>query len=157
MDPFSALSLCGEVAIAITGFSGVVLVFGEGRGVAPKKDDNVLLQTLFTGSLVPLFLIAVAFVVNSASLDLSTTWRASSAAHVVTLVVILIMRGRGGSLVVPAPGGRLILAGSPIVLLLSVANIVSLHAFWPFLAVVWWGIIVSLWAFVALIFASRAA
>jgi hypothetical protein len=29
MEPFEALSLCAEIAIAITGFSGVVLVLAN--------------------------------------------------------------------------------------------------------------------------------
>ena len=53
MGPFEALSLCGEVDIAITGFSGVVLVFGERGGAACGEVDRVRFRMLFTGMASP--------------------------------------------------------------------------------------------------------
>jgi hypothetical protein len=40
---------------------------------------------------------------------------------------------------------------------LSIWNALSHHSFWPVLTVVWWGIAVSLFAFVGLIFSKDAA
>ena len=46
--------------------------------------------------------------------------------------------------------------GAIATLSLSIWNAVSHHSFWPVLAVVWWAIGVSLFAFVGLIFSKDA-
>jgi hypothetical protein len=54
-------------------------------------------------------------------------------------------------------GGSVVLVVAFLVLCLQVANVFSLHAFWPVLVAVWWGLAVSLFSFVSLLFYTRAA
>jgi hypothetical protein len=155
LEPFDALFLCAEVTIAILGFSGIVVVFGR---ISPESDGPSNFHTLFRGTLTPLGIIAIASILDAAALERGQIWRICSAIHSVALCVILIFAQsairRGGSL---ARGMRLPLVGGIATLGLSIWNALSHHSFWPVLTVVWWGIAVSLFAFVALIFSKDAA
>lgn len=168
MAPFEALALCAEIAIGITGFSGVVLVFRE-RDSERAGLQPILFRTLFTATLIPLGLIAVAFVMDAAAIEPSVTWRICSAIHALAVCataslnfrdVLRARRAQADSLGRPsqlvAKGGLAVLAIALLVIGLQVVNAISLHAFWPFLVAVWWGIAVSLFAFVGLLFAGRS-
>ena len=48
-----------------------------------------------------------------------------------------------------------VLTGALLVLGLQLANSIWLHAFWPVLTAVWWGIAVALFAFISLLFRAR--
>ena len=155
MEPFDALFLCAEVAIAILGFSGIVVVLGR---ISPENDGPSNFQTLFRGTLGPLGIIAVASVLDAAALERGHVWRICSAIHAVTFCVILAfahpaIRRRGNL----APGMWFPLVGGIAMLGLSIWNALSHHSFWPVLTVVWWAIAVSLFAFVGLIFSKEAA
>jgi hypothetical protein len=166
LEAFDALSLCAEIGIAITGFSGVVLVFGERAGRLSERRDRFLFRTLFTGSLIPLAIVAIAFILEAAAVERATTWRASSLIHLlgVSAASVFNIRAMQGarsneperSLVGSRILGALALVGALIVVGLQVVNVFSFHSFWPVLVAVWWGLAVSLAAFVALLFPSRA-
>ena len=155
MEPFDALSLCAEVAIAILGFSGIVVVFG---GYSHDETSEGLFQTLFRGTLIPLGIIAIASILDAAALERAQIWRICSAIQAVALSLVLVSAQspirRGGRV---APRMRLPIVGAIAVLSLSIWNAASHHAFWPVLLVVWWAIGVSLFAFVGLIFSKDAA
>ncbi len=74
MGAFEALSLCAEIAIAITGFSDVVLVFGDRREGARSPLDRILFRTLFAATLISLCLVAIAFILDAAGVARPTTW-----------------------------------------------------------------------------------
>jgi hypothetical protein len=160
MEPFSILSLCAELAIGITGFAGVVLVFGERNEASASPLDHVLFRPLFTGTLIPLALIAIASVLEAYGIMPSAIWRLCSAIHVPAILAAASLNvratGRTAS-VAGLRGDTVIIGGSVLVICLQLANAISIHEFWPFLIAVWWGIAVSLFAFVSLIFARRAA
>jgi hypothetical protein len=169
MEPFEALSLCGEVAIAITGFSGVVLVFGERRGGLLGSVEHLRFRMLFTATLIPLGLVSLASILDSYGLDQSATWRICSMVYIVAASVTGFLNVRAGArassgdrnLQVPRfasiwRGGAIALAVAFVVIALQLANALSLHSFWPVLIAVWWGIALSLFAFVGLVFPPRA-
>jgi len=165
MDPFDALSLCAEIAIAITGFSGVVLVFGSRTGHDWDAQDRLRFRMLFTATLNPLFLIGLAFILSAAEFSNTAIWRICSASYVVASGSTAFFNVRAGArldsgdseLQVPRfervwRGGALALGIAVLVLVLQIVNLVSLHAFWPVLFGAWWGIALSLFAFVGLLF-----
>jgi hypothetical protein len=158
VDPFESLSLCAEVAIAITGFSGVVLVFGDRRPSSSTRVDPVLFRIIFTGTLTPLGLVVIAFLLDAAEFGRPEIWRISSTVHAVS-VSLLYAFGGGTSeqrrSFSRARGGRIVTLASLLVIALSVLNAVSLHQFWPFLFAVWYGMALALFAFVQLVFSSR--
>lgn len=170
MEVFEALSLCAEIAIAITGFSGVVLVFGERAGRPARHLDRVLFRTLFTASLIPLGVVAIAFILEAAAIERTVTWRVSSLIHLLAVSAVSVFNFRAMRGVRPTSvpeeerrlvqlrrGGTVVFAGALVVLALQLGNVVSFHSFWPVLVAVWWGIAVSLAAFVALLFPSSDA
>ena len=170
MEPFEALSLCGEIAIAITGFSGVVLVFGERSGGAWAEIDRVRFRMLFTGTLTALGLIALAFILDASALERSVTWRSCSAVYVVSASVTTFFSVRAAARVdsgnpnlqIPRfgtvwRGGAVALLCAVLVMGLQFVNAVSVHSFWPVLVAAWWGSAVSLFAFVGLLFSSHVA
>jgi hypothetical protein len=168
VEPFDVLSLCAELAIAITGFSGVVLVFG-----APARGDwsdeaRIRFRVLFDCTLTPMGLIGLAFILDAAALERSTTWRICSSVYVPIAATFVFMSVRQSKRARPTGTGRplsrikraadtfgFLVAVS--VMALQLANASYLHAFWPFLVSVWWNIALSLWAFVGLLFPRRAA
>ncbi len=169
MEPFETLSLCAEIAIAITGFSGVVVALGERGGSRWSAGDLVRFRLLLSATLVPLGLIALAFVLDASDFDRIATWRACSAVHVVAVSLSAFLNVRAGAradsgdpnLQIPRfanvwRGGSIALIGALLVVALQLANAVSLQSFWPFLVAIWWGIGLSLFAFVGLLFPSPA-
>jgi hypothetical protein len=156
MSPFDALSVCAEVAIAILGFSGIVAVFGERHY---ERVGQPLFRTLFRGTLTPLGVIALAFILEGANLEEATTWRICSAAHAVaqSFIIYISVRQAGRTMAPVSFPLRTMMIGGLSILGLSVLNVVALHAFWPVLVVICWALGVSLFAFAGLIFSSRTA
>jgi hypothetical protein len=167
MEPFETLSLCAEIAIAITGFSGVVLVFRKQSGGASPESDRFLFRTLFTASLIPLGLIAVAQILDASGIERPITWRICSTVHLLGAPLAAffnvrdVRRGTQADIDRVRKGlqrhMRWVLLGALLVFGLQLANAIGLHSFWPVLIAVWWGIALSLSAFVSLLFTARAA
>jgi hypothetical protein len=170
MEPFEALSLCAEIAIAITGFSGVVLVFADRSGSASTEFDRFLFRTLFTATCIPLGLIAVAFILEASAFERATIWRTCSTIHLVAVSANMLFNRLvvSGARTVEANhraprffgewrAGAVVVVGALLVMALQLANVIGLHSFWPVLVAVWWAIAVSLLAFVSLLFFARAA
>ena len=112
---------------------------------------------LFTGTLLPLGIIALAYVLEAAALEHSLIWRICSSVQASTVLAIM---GLTSSLRDRSELGRgqpLVLLGAFVVMALQFTNVVTLHSFWPVLVALWWGIGLSLLAFLRLLFASRAA
>jgi hypothetical protein len=168
MDPFEALSLCAEIAIAVTGFSGVVLVLGgHDRGHASEV-DLVRFRLLISATLLPLAVVALAFILAAAEVEQSVAWRTCSLFWVVCASTTAYLNTRGAArlntgdrnLRVPRfqnvwRGGAVALSGALTVIAVQLANLIVLHAFWPVLLAVWWGIGLSLFAFVGLLFPAE--
>lgn len=162
MDPFGALALCGEIAIAIIGFSGIVLVFGRSR--ADWDDvDRVRFRMLFTATLLPIGIIAIAFILDAAAVDRVSIWRSCSAIHALMALLIAFANVRAASRIESGDndlqlprfktiwrGGAITLSLVLVIVGIQALNAVSLHAFWPVLLAIWWGIALSLVSFVSL-------
>ena len=118
-----------------------------------------MFRTLFRGTLTPLAIIALAFILEAASLDEPTSWRICSTAQAIPLSFVLfdalraIRRQPGSALLAPMVGAFLLLG----LLGLSALNALTLHEFWPVLTGICWALGVSLYAFAELIFSSNAA
>ena len=157
LEPFEVLAWCAEVAIAITGFSGVVLALSQRTGAGAPATAGLLFRMLFTGTLVPLGIIALASIFEAAALEHSLIWSICSFVHASAVLAIMGLSSslRDGSAL--GRGQPLVLLGGFGVMALQFTNVVSLHSFWPVLVAVWWGISLSLLAFMRLLFASRTA
>jgi hypothetical protein len=137
-------------------------VFGDRSAGFQATADRILFRTLFSGSLLSLGLVGVAFILDAAALDRPTSWRVCSLIHAACLLAstvssIALSRRGGERFFRWHRGGQVVFVVGVGTLGLSIANVVILHSFWPLLAVIWWGLAVSLWAFVALLFSARAA
>jgi hypothetical protein len=169
LEPLEALSLCAEIAIAITGFSGVVLVLGDRTAGAPVGIEQIMFRTLFTATLIPLGIIAVAFILDASTFEPTAIWRILSTIHVLAVSAIsffnirAVAQARSTEDRLPGPDsaamsrvGAAVFFGAFLVMALQLANAITLHSFWPVLVAVWWAIAVSLFAFVGLLGFSRA-
>jgi len=170
MEPYDALSVCAEIAIAITGFSGVVLVFGENNGAVWSEVDKIRFRMLFTGSLTSLGLIAIAFILDAAESNPASTWLVCSIAYFMAASTTAYFNTRAAAradindpnLQIPRfaniwRGGAIALTCAIVIQALQLANAILWQSFWPILVAAWWGIALSLFSFVGLIFSTRAA
>ena len=83
MQTFDVLSIMSQLAIAITGFSGVVSVFGAKGGATFGNPDYVRLVSLLTASLSAFVLCVIAILLLVASIEERFVWR------IVSLMVAL--------------------------------------------------------------------
>ena len=122
-------------------------------------EDRLLLRALLSASLLPLLLIAIAFILGAAEVAESTIWRICSAIHVPTAgtVAFFNLRASPRNAITLMRGGPVLMFGLFLVILLQLANAISMHQFWPVLIVTWWGIAVSTVAFVNLMMSAPAA
>jgi len=170
MEPFEALSLCAEIAIAITGFSGVVLVLGERHGGESTEVDRMLFRMLFTASLIPLGIIAVAFILDASTFEHPAIWRTCSIIHLLAVSAVWMFNYHANRrahsaegetkafrFFVRRRGGAVLSTCALVVMGLQLANAINLHSFWPVLVAIWWAIAVSLVAFVGLLFSARTS
>jgi hypothetical protein len=125
---------------------------------------------LFTSSLTPLGLVGLALVLDAFAVERSVVWRVCSSAYVLIAALTSFFnlraaaRARSGD-----PGLRMprisslsredivVLLCTVPVMLLQLANAISLHSFWPLMVAVWWSIALGLFAFMAFLFSPRAA
>ena len=170
VESLKVLSLSGEVALAITGFSGVILMFGGRNGGRWRELDYRRFRMLFSSSLTPLALVGLALTLDAFAVERSVMWRVCSLAYVfiAALTSFFILRAatraRSGDpgLRMPRISGlwgedAVVLLCIVPVMLLQLANAISLHAFWPLLVAVWWSIALGLVVFVSFVFSSIAA
>ncbi|MBW2270203.1 MAG: hypothetical protein JRH16_16675 [Deltaproteobacteria bacterium] len=158
------------MALAIIGFAGVVLAFG-GRGGGPWNElDRVRFRRLFSGTLAPLGLVALALILDALGVERSGTWRICSFTTVLITAANTFFNHRAAARATSgdperqaAPfssvwgGGKVALLGTLLVMLLQLANTASIQSFWPFLLSVWWSIALGSSEFVRLLLPQRAA
>jgi len=144
-DPVETLNLLVEAAVAVAGFSGVVIVFGRrATGEWSRIEHDRFLNLLMTSFMV-LFLSLLALILLHAGTAPATTWRIGSGIWSVIAIqrIVATIRKyvsipredpqRVGVLVV-----AMLLGSSGIVVLLSIGNVFALKEFWPFLAAQVW-------------------
>jgi hypothetical protein len=141
MDPSEALSAGAQVAVALAGFAGVVVVFRSSAVHEWSALDKFRLRVLLTDSVVPLVLSLIGLVLVSTGLPPNIIWRWCSAGTTLVLIAIGFfysgvfkrfsateVRSVGGTrstfYVTGTVGGG--------VTLLQIYNAIVLTAFWPF-------------------------
>ncbi len=141
MEPAEALSTAPQVAVALAGFAGVVVVFRSGSVHEWSKIDKFRLRILLTNSAVPLALCLVGHLLLTANLSPTTIWRWASAFTAVLFFPIVIVylkafRSFSRTELRTASGSRSLfsvgLAFGTAVSILKLYNAAVLNAFWPF-------------------------
>ena len=141
MEPNEALGTAAQVAVALAGFAGVVVVFRSGSVHEWSNADRFRLRLLLSNSLVPLGLCLVGLLLLSAKISPDTIWRWCSgvAASVLFRMAFVYVRdfrrlpraelqAAGASAALFYVGGVI----GTLVTLLQLYNIAMLNAFWPF-------------------------
>jgi hypothetical protein len=164
MEASEALSTAAQIAVAIAGFAGVVVVFRNESVYQWGPVDKFRLRLLLINSMLPLTFCMVGLLLLAIKPFPPATWRWCSGFAAVVLfpyaAIILkaLFRFAPGQLEA-AGGGKFtsypLLAIGIAVSLLQVYNVTTLNAFWPFFAAIvslLWGAMVQ---FVRLVLVQR--
>jgi hypothetical protein len=154
MQTFDILSIMSQLAIAITGFSGVVSVFGAKGGATFGNPDYVRLVSLLTASLSAFVLCVIAILLLVASIEETSVWRIVSLMVALERAVWLsqfvrnrkVFLGEGRTLVF----FYIFSVGGGLVITLAGVNALLLGMFWPFMYCIVWYLIESSFVFVRL-------
>src|SRR5215469_14555176 len=86
MEPGEALSTAAQVAVALAGFAGVVVVFRRGSVHEWSSVDKFRLRLLLTNSILPLALCLIGVLLLTIKPEPAGTWKwCSGAAFVIIL------------------------------------------------------------------------
>ena len=139
-DPVDTLNVMVEAAVAIAGFTGVVVVFGRRATGDWSELDLFRIRNLLRTSFTVLFLSLTTLLLLHAGIASETTWRVGSALWSVSAVsqIIRIIRFHhttGGD---PENTSTMVIvlvvgAGLSLVIL-NLGNSLIFSQFWPFLA-----------------------
>jgi hypothetical protein len=154
MQAFDVLSILSQLAIAITGFSGVVSVFGAKDGATFGNPDYIRLVSLLTASLSAFILCVVAILLLVAMVQENVVWRIVSllVAFERTIWLSRFVRNRNVFL---GAGQTLIFfyvfsVGGAVVVVLALMNAALWGMFWPLTYCLVWYLIESSFVFVRL-------
>ena len=148
MEPGEALGTAAQIAVALAGFAGVVVVFRRESVHEWSTIDKFRLRLLLANSILPLFLCMAALLLLTIDPPLTGLWRWCS---IIAFVIFLLFA------ITTQTGFRRLhlqqLQGAPANLiyylflilgwgatLLQLYNVILLGAFWPFFT----GIVVQL-------------
>ncbi len=154
MQTFDVLSIMSQLAIAITGFSGVVSVFGAKGGATFGNPDYVRLVSLLTASLSAFVMCVIAILLLVASIEERFVWRIVSLIVALERTLWLSQFVRNRTVFLRA-GQTLIFfyifsVGGALVIALASTNALLLGVFWPFIYCIVWYLIESSFVFVRL-------
>jgi len=158
-DPVETLTLLVEAAVAIAGFSGVVIVFGRRATGEWTRVERARFKNLLITSFSVLFLSLLALVLLHAGASPATTWRIGSGIWSVIAIQQLVATIRN-YIRIPRedpqrPGVMvpiIVLGLSVPVVFLSFGNVFALKEFWPFLTAQVWLFGVACYSFARLLF-----
>jgi len=143
-----------EVAIAITGFSGVVSIFGGSAGER-SEIDLTRLFSLLTASLSAFIFCLIALALIASSVSEETTWQIVSAMVALERMAWIFRFSKVRKLFVAsrqfAAFYYFFFVGSIVVVILSVMNSVLIEDAWPFLWSIVWYLVESSFVFVRLV------
>lgn len=148
MEPGEALGIAAQIAVALAGFAGVVVVFRRESVREWSPLDKFRLRLLLLNSVLPLGLCVIALLLLAVEPALTGVWRwCSSIAFVVLLLFGIAtttgFRRFGVKQSQNAPANLFFYLSATLgtgATLLQLFNVVLLGAFWPFFT----GIIVQL-------------
>ena len=148
------LPLFAQLAITITGFSGIVSIFGRDRA-AWSLIDTTRLLSLLTASISAFVFSLIAVALIASDITEGATWRTVSALVVVERSVWLLRFSRTRSVFVRSKQTLLFFyafaCGNVAIVFLNVANATALAVLWPFSISIIWYLIESSWVFVRLV------
>ena len=137
MDPHGVLVTSAEIAVAIAGFSGIILAVGPDRLGELRDGSRLILSALILVTASTFVFSFVPLLLSAAAVPERTLWSSASSLHAVYLAGIALYRMRQTRRISPEnrPSGSFfflpVLAMSALVL--QLANIFWLHAPWPYL------------------------
>ena len=154
MQAFDVLSILSQLAIAITGFSGVVSVFGTKGGATFGDPDYMRLVSLLTASLSAFVLCVLAILLLVASIEENAVWRILSLMVAFERAVWLSRFVRNRNVFLGAGQTPIFFyifsVGSALVIMLASANAVAIGMLWPFTYCIVWYLVESSFVFVRL-------
>jgi drug/metabolite transporter (DMT)-like permease len=151
MEPGEALSTAAQIAVALAGFAGVVVVFRRESVHDWTPIDKLRLRLLLINSILPLALCVIGLLLLTIKPAPAAIWRWCSGASVVIALPFAITTSRSfrrldRQQLQSALATRFAFYGFAILgistMLLQFINIAILNAFWPFFT----GIVVYLLA-----------
>ena len=154
MNYSDLLPLFAEVAIAITGFSGIVSIFGRDKNSWSAADITRLIS-LLTASLSAFIFSLIALALISSGISEHLTWRIASGLIAIERIVWIFRITKTQR--VFAISKQVVVffyiftGGNIAMMLLSAANAIFLQIMWPFAAAIVWYLIESSWVFVRLV------
>lgn len=164
MEPGEALGTAAQIAVAIAGFAGVVVVFGSRAAHEWSPVDKFRLRLLLTFSMLPLALSMAGLLLATTPLAPPAVWQWCSAIAVLFLLAAALAASRAfvqfSSIELEAAGASRAMFNLTASLgiattLLQVCNFVLLHVFWPFFAAIVMAIFASSLQFMRLILNRR--
>jgi hypothetical protein len=140
MEPGEALGIAAQIAVALAGFAGVVVVFRRESVHEWSPVDRFRLRLLLANSILPLGLCVIALLLLSVEPTLAGVWRwCSGVALVVFLVFAITINSssrRLGLHRLQGASANFIFYSFTVLgwgaVLLQLFNVVLLGAFWPF-------------------------
>ena len=151
MEPGEALSTAAQVAVALAGFAGVVVVFRRGSVHEWSSVDKFRLRLLLTNSILPLALCLIGLLLLTIKPQPAGTWRWCSASALMIILPFAMMTTKSFRRLDPQQLKRAQASVFTLYLfavtgagatLLQLYNVAILNAFWPFFT----GIVVQLLA-----------
>jgi hypothetical protein len=151
MEPGEALSTAAQVAVALAGFAGVVVVFRRRSVHEWSPVDKFRLQLLLTNSILPLAFCMVALLLLTIRPEPAGTWRLCSGSTFVVSLPVAMTTMKSFRRLDPQQLKRAQASVLTFYLfsvigtgtnLLQLYNLAILNAFWPFFT----GIVVQLLA-----------
>jgi hypothetical protein len=151
MEPGEALSTAAQVAVALAGFAGVVVVFRRGSVHEWSPVDKFRLRLLLTNSILPLALCLIGLLLFTIKPEPAGTWRWCSASALVVILPFAMTTTKSFRRLDPQQLKRAQVSVFTLYLfsvtgtgatLLQLYNVAILNAFWPFFT----GIVVQLLA-----------
>lgn len=158
MQASEALGIAAQVAVALAGFAGVVVVFRPQALHEWSPLDRVRLQLLLTNSAVPLCLSMAAMLLLSVEPPIPSIWRwCSGGAFVVQIVLVVATRSTAIRTAVARLDGRSKLMFYGIGALATAAtalqaiNFSVWNRFWPFFTIVFVQLVSAVVQFVRMV------
>jgi hypothetical protein len=160
MEPGEALGIAAQIAVALAGFAGVVVVFRREAVHEWSDIDRLRLRLLLANSLLPLGLCMLGLLLLSISPSPAGIWRSCSGVALVIFLMFLITTAKffrslnsreieqdGRSRLMVNFFGALGIAA----MLLQLYNVAVLGAFWAFFAAIVYQLVTAMAQFARMI------
>ena len=160
MEPSEALGIAAQIAVALAGFAGLVVVFRRESVHEWSAVDKLRLRLLLTNSILPLVLCMLGLLLLTIKPMPSGIWRSCSGIAFVVFVVFVTTSGKSfrrldlqeikRERLTPVVFYVFAAVGVPV-LLLQLYNAALLGAFWPFFTAIVFQLIAAVFQFARMI------